>query len=231
MKIILMLAFLVSLFSCSDSSEVTLVKNGALESCPNVTVETMVNGYIGNPKWESLVADDNNHYVNVSGTISYEDKEAKALVQFRVLMDNSTFEFYAFEINNEPMGEEWASILVNNMCESATHPEKIQSVKHVEENPSDSEYPRVSFADLFVDFDDYIDKKVIVGGYLFVAGDNALLYQGRGEASSLVVEVETLSKEERKFLLSDCSSGCDANLLVTPSSKSMKSVKAFAIVD
>jgi hypothetical protein len=108
----------LSLLGCGNDN-VDLVKGGTLQSCPNITVEKMVNSFMGNPKWESLLADDNNHYVNISGDITYDEKDAKAVIQFKVNNENNSFEFNAFEINNEPMGELVASALVEKMCESA----------------------------------------------------------------------------------------------------------------
>lgn len=38
--------------ACADSREVQLVKGGTLGSCPAVTVEEMVDSFLGAPRWE-----------------------------------------------------------------------------------------------------------------------------------------------------------------------------------
>lgn len=118
MKIILLLAFLVSLFSCSDSSEVTLVKNGVLESCPNVTVETMVNGYMSSPSWEGITFDNGMKFVNITGGIQLKGEDAEAVIQFKIISD-STFAFQAVKINNTPTPPLIAGFLLLKMCKES----------------------------------------------------------------------------------------------------------------
>ncbi|SOE79968.1 hypothetical protein SAMN05720781_3128 [Fibrobacter sp. UWT3] len=81
---ITMLSALALAFVACDSSEVLMVKGGTLQSCPDKTVEQMVNGYMGNPEWRSLVGEDGNDYVNVVGEISYNNQPTKAEIQFRL---------------------------------------------------------------------------------------------------------------------------------------------------
>ena len=100
-----------------DSAEVKMVKNGTLYSCPNYTVEQLVNGYMGNPSWSSGTSTDGIVFVNIEGDITYMDKEVRALMQFEV--KNETFEFRAIEINNVPVMNLLAIGLLNNMCEAA----------------------------------------------------------------------------------------------------------------
>ena len=84
------------------SSEIVLVKNGTLSSYPNKTVEEAVNGFFGNPRWKKIIAEDGNTYVNVTGNITYMEKEVSAVIQFRIHETNNTFEINAFEINGVP---------------------------------------------------------------------------------------------------------------------------------
>ncbi len=88
--------------SSAGSSEIVLVKNGTLSSYPNKTVEEAVNGFFGNPRWEKIIAEDGNTYVNVTGNITYMEKEVSAVIQFRIHETNNTFEINAFEINGVP---------------------------------------------------------------------------------------------------------------------------------
>lgn len=114
LKIIFITASL-ALAAC-DSSEVKMVKGGTLQSCPDKTVEQMVNGYMGNPEWRSLVAKDGNDYVNVVGEISYNNQPTKAEIQFQLNKDKSSFQLYAWELGGEPASNFVAAILFKKMC-------------------------------------------------------------------------------------------------------------------
>lgn len=100
-----------------DSSEVQMVKGGTLHSCPNTTVEQMVDSYMANPDWESITSSDGDSYVNISGDISYAEKDVRATLQFKI--DQQTFEFQAFEINDVPMNSLLAMSLLAQMCSEA----------------------------------------------------------------------------------------------------------------
>ena len=113
---ITMLSVLALVFVACDSSEVQMVKGGTLQSCPDKTVEQMVNGYMGNPEWRSLVAKDGNDYVNVVGEISYNNQPTKAEIQFQLNKDKSSFQLYAWELGGEPASNIIAAILFKKMC-------------------------------------------------------------------------------------------------------------------
>lgn len=104
------------MFMACESSEVQTVKRGSLQSCPDKTVEQMVNGYMGNPEWRSLVAKDGNDYVNVVGEISYNNQPTKAEIQFQLNKDKSSFQLYAWELGGEPASNFVAAILFKKMC-------------------------------------------------------------------------------------------------------------------
>lgn len=104
------------MFMACESSEVQTVKRGSLQSCPDKTVEQMVNGYMGNPEWRSLVAKDGNDYVNVVGEISYNNQPTKAEIQFQLNKDKSSFQLYAWELGGEPASNFVAAVLFKKMC-------------------------------------------------------------------------------------------------------------------
>lgn len=81
---------------------VQLVRDGTLEAYPQMTVGEAFNGFLSNPKWESVRSDDEVRFVNVSGGIIYDDEEAEIVVQFIVDGENESFQYYACEINNIP---------------------------------------------------------------------------------------------------------------------------------
>lgn len=106
------------LSGCGDSPEVEMVKNGSLRSCPNMTVEEMVNGFMGSPSWESGVAEDGSRFVNIDGDITLHDKPVRAALQFLVDLEAGTFDFNAFETNEVPQPTYMALGLLDKMCEA-----------------------------------------------------------------------------------------------------------------
>lgn len=111
-----MFMFLFFISMACESAEVASVKNGILDGCPDRTIGEMVSCYMGSPKWESIVAEDGNSYVNISGSVMLNDKEVNALLQF-MLHDDDRFEVNAFEMNEIPQNMLMFAGLMNNMCE------------------------------------------------------------------------------------------------------------------
>ncbi len=85
-----------------DSSDVNLVKTGHLSAYPTVPVEKAVKSFVGYPRWESGVASDGLHFVNVRGKIRLMEKEVEAVLQFEVNPRAKTFEVRALEYNGIP---------------------------------------------------------------------------------------------------------------------------------
>lgn len=102
-----------------DNARIRLVKQGKLEACSYATVETIVNQFMGNPKWESGIAKDRTEFVNVSGDIFVDDKKVRALIQFAVDSKRDAFKFQALEYNGVPQPVLVAAGLFATMCESA----------------------------------------------------------------------------------------------------------------
>jgi len=76
-------------------------KNAALNFYPSKTIRQAFGSFLTNVQWESLVADDGNTYVNISGGALYDDEPVELLVQFLV-NDDDTYEFYAIEMDDVP---------------------------------------------------------------------------------------------------------------------------------
>ena len=87
-----------------------------MEFCPKATVKEMVDNYVASPKWSAFVADDGEDYVNIEGEITYMEKPADIVLQFKVYTDNDTFEGNAFEINDVPQNIFMQGALLDNMC-------------------------------------------------------------------------------------------------------------------
>ncbi len=82
----------------ADPSTVMAVKSGTLYAYPDKTIEQMVDNYFENPKYQAIVANDGNTYVNISGEIMYDSRPVNVVLQFRYYKDNS-FELQALEFN------------------------------------------------------------------------------------------------------------------------------------
>lgn len=105
------------LIACADSVDVQLVKGGTLGSCPAVTVEELVDGFLGSPRWESGVAGDGMRFVNIHGGMTFANKPVDALIQFVVDPDAGQFKFNALEFNGVPQNNLTAAALLTKMCE------------------------------------------------------------------------------------------------------------------
>lgn len=106
MRKIFILTTLIILFivSCFGNSEnIDLVKNGAFNSYPDITVGKMVDTIFEKVNWEEIIADDGNSYVNMYG---YTEDDDEALIQFRIKYNEDNGEKYwevnALEINGTP---------------------------------------------------------------------------------------------------------------------------------
>lgn len=84
-----------------DILDIERVKNGTLEEYPQKTIGEAFDGFMGNPKWEAMVATDDKPYVNVRGKLMYRNKEVTAKIQFRIYREKNTFEIKAFEIDGK----------------------------------------------------------------------------------------------------------------------------------
>jgi hypothetical protein len=115
MKNIYIIILVIIITSCKSKMD-DKIKKGYFDSCKKATVEQLVNNFFNNPKWESFVSpDDDKYHLNVSGQIQYEEKPAKALIQFEEL-ENEGWQINAFEINGEPQEDEVMIELVSEMC-------------------------------------------------------------------------------------------------------------------
>jgi len=106
---VLTFSLILGFSGCSDSKEVEIIKQSKLEMCPTATVEDMVNGFMGNPSWESDMTDKGIKFVNIGGDITYADKPVRAVIQFIFNKDETSFEYQAFEINGVPQNQFIAS--------------------------------------------------------------------------------------------------------------------------
>ena len=99
------LIFLIILFTgCKESME-DKIKGGYFNDCQIADVETLINSFFSNPKWESFISpDDNLFHLNIEGQITFNGKPAEALVQFQMDKNDSWF-INAFEINSQSQAD------------------------------------------------------------------------------------------------------------------------------
>lgn len=102
----------------SEMDEV--IKQGSFDMCPDHTVETLVNNFFGNPKWESYVSpDDDKYHLNASGEILYNDKPTKVLLQFEFTKGDN-WQINALTYDGKPQSDDVVYELINSMCEESS---------------------------------------------------------------------------------------------------------------
>lgn len=111
------LLILIFIFSgCSSNQEaISIVKNGHFNNHKEKTVGKAIEDFFGNPKWTSGVAEDGTNFVNVEGTILYHEKEVEAVLQFKVDLEERTFQVNALELNEIPQNKLIIGALIKKM--------------------------------------------------------------------------------------------------------------------
>ena len=118
MKQLIVLLIIITLVGCKSEMDKT-IKQGYFDACEKHNVETLVNSFFANPKWESFVSpDDDKYHLNASGQITYENKPVNAVIQFEMDGDDR-WQINAFEINGEAQNDFMVAELINEMCLSA----------------------------------------------------------------------------------------------------------------
>ena len=96
-----LILFVITIFlaSCfAENENIDMVKNGSLNKYPNVTIGEVVDTVFDKVKWEAIIGEDGNKYVNMRG---YLLDGSKALFQFRIIYDSS-WRLHALELDDEP---------------------------------------------------------------------------------------------------------------------------------
>ncbi len=116
-KIFSLIVLIIIVSGCTDSKEVQMVKNGKLSSCPDATVEQLIDNFMGSPIWESDESSDGKTFVNIDGDITYAERPVNATIQFIINKKKGTFEFNSLEFNDVPQMNKMATGLINRMCQ------------------------------------------------------------------------------------------------------------------
>ena len=98
-----------------SNPNVKRIKSSTLSSCPNKTLERMINGFMAYPIWTGGESEEGNIFVNVKGGIIFQEKEVDAALQFSVNKDN--FRVRALELNEIPQNQLMITSLLIKMCE------------------------------------------------------------------------------------------------------------------
>lgn len=92
---------LASDYPVFSNSAIAQVKGGYLDAYPEKSLGEILDSSLDDIKWESIQAEDNNTYVNVTGDLTVFGESAQVLIQYKVL-ENKRFIFHAIEINELP---------------------------------------------------------------------------------------------------------------------------------
>jgi len=75
---------------------------------------------------------------------------------------------------------------------------------------------KVDFVDYMLDFDSLQGQAIQLDGWLITMGETFILYERSGSMNFLYADPAHLSKDEKRFLLSRCGSGCSVSVIGTP---------------
>lgn len=163
---------------------VQLVRDGTLAAYPQMTVGEAFNGFLSNPKWESIRSDDESRFVNVTGGIIYDDEEAEIVVQFIVDEENESFQYYACEINNIPQNDLVVWGLFETIygdpssmgSDAQGDPDSVSDKITIGEAQSyDNEYGNIEVTLNYAAFTDKLEN-TLLGGYTYPDEGNVFLW-------------------------------------------------------
>ncbi len=98
-------------------SEIQLVQSGHFSDYPDKTIGEAVDGFIRNPKWESVEDQEEGTLVKVSGHVFQGEKPVEIMIQFVVDTKNKTFYPDALELDGMRQAESELITLLNKMLE------------------------------------------------------------------------------------------------------------------
>jgi hypothetical protein len=116
-KIFSLMVLIIMASGCTESKEVQMVKKGKMSSCPDATVEQLIDNFMESPTWESDESTDGKTFVNIEGDMTYAERPVNATMQFIINKKKGTFEFKALEFNSVPQMNIMALGLIKKMCQ------------------------------------------------------------------------------------------------------------------
>lgn len=146
------------------------VKRGTLYSCPDYTLEELVDHYVTNPEWSKEKDDHGDRFVNMNGKISMFKQDVNILIQYKITTDE--FLFHDLKINGVSQPDSVYDGLVHDMCGSKLHQNQSESMDTKEI--------------IQIDFDTY---KKLYNGF-----EKSIVYFGQSSCTQCV-EYEAILKE------------------------------------
>lgn len=93
----------------------------------------------------------------------------------------------------------------------------VSQTQVISQNSNSGKFKQIDFADFLVDFDQYRNQQVVVSGVLIPQDDSsAFFYEEVGSTNALYLATGKLSSEDKKEILRECRTGCEASLILTP---------------
>ena len=100
-----------------DSAAVSEVKNGTIKACPTATLGEMADAFFPDAQWSDFTSTSGKTVVELSGSLTYDNMPADALIQF-VVDPVTGFKAEYMEINGQPGNLILMSGLLSKMCEA-----------------------------------------------------------------------------------------------------------------
>jgi uncharacterized protein (TIGR02145 family) len=127
----LALASTLTLTACGGG-DVSTVKKGKLQACPDFTVEQIFDALLEKPKWQRITENDNN-YVTVNGTAAGGDKSQNVLAKFFVLKEDSGIKIYDIDSKS----------IIDEACNSAA----VKAIGNMKDSRDDKTYKTVKIGE------------------------------------------------------------------------------------
>lgn len=104
---------------CADKGErnIQLVKNGTMDSNPNVPIGKAFSQFFDNGTWKSFKSKKGNTIVEFKGNCYYLDENVSMTIQFKILNDEQ-FNLQYIEINGVNIPEEMQPAVLQGILEN-----------------------------------------------------------------------------------------------------------------
>lgn len=109
----------LSFFGFADNEYVKIVKNGSLNSYPNVKIGKAFNQYFSEPTWDYFLSSDDEHVVEFTGECLFLDEETEVYMQF-IVDPEGTFSIDYLSLDDITQGYYMLSGLLEAVMEDYT---------------------------------------------------------------------------------------------------------------
>lgn len=102
----------------SDSSIVSMVKNGEFDDYPGKTIGTKFSDFFSNAYWSEFEATNGMQIVEFKGDCLYLDDEIQVTIQFSISDDEQSFAVYTIGFNDIPQNALMSNALLEKVMNS-----------------------------------------------------------------------------------------------------------------